>query len=144
MEYCSTNGLQSRSRKWLLAFTTSMFALSTIHWASSVVLAFRHLDFLNNCIRACYNNGSPICLLRELLDVPGRVPPAALLALLDDILLINVSTLQYRALASCPRIFCKHPRELTHHLECWFSILLPTVSLSGVLGSCVLTNVGLS
>jgi hypothetical protein len=117
----STNGLQSRPRKWLLAFITSMFALSTMYWISFVVLIFRYIDLVNNCIRACYGrDNDDHCLARVLLTGHWHVPPQAWLAMIDSILLVNVSTVQIQS-ASCPRIICKHPRELTHHLERLFS-----------------------
>jgi len=39
-----TNGIRSRSRKWLLAMTTMMFALSTMYWILSVVITFLVID----------------------------------------------------------------------------------------------------
>ena len=91
----STNGLQSRSRKWLLAFTTSMFALSTLYWVLSVVFTFRLGDMLSNSIRACYGmveDKASLCLLKEFAS--SRVSPTALLAMFDDVLFVNVSRVQ--------------------------------------------------
>jgi len=83
-----------------------MFALSTMYWISSVVLIFRHIDLLNNSIRACYGRDNDnLCLARELSAV--RVPPAALLAMFDSILLINVSTVQLQSTGLVP----------SHHLQ---------------------------
>ena len=49
-----------------------------------------------------------------------------------------------RVPASCPRVTHKHPCKLTHLPKSRFSISLRTPSLSGGLGSYVLTSVGLS
>jgi hypothetical protein len=91
-----------------------MFALSTMYWISGIVLIFRHVDYMNSSIKACYGRDiGDICLGRELSR--ESLPPAALLATFDSMLLVNVSTVQIQR-ASCPRIICKHPRELTHLL----------------------------
>ena len=104
----SANGLQNRSRKWLLAFISSMFALSTMYWIACVVLVFQHIDLMNNCIRACYGRDTDdFCLDRQFLTLAG-VAPADLLGMFDCIFLVNVSTVKYRvacahaSLASTP------------------------------------------
>ena len=70
-----------------------MFAFSTIYWISSVGLIFRDIDHMNNSIRACYGRDTDgLCLLLEVST--GGVASAALLAMLDCIFLVNVSTVQ--------------------------------------------------
>ena len=86
--------LRSPSRKWLFAMTTSMFASSTVYWIHSVVFTFIAIDLLNNSVGACYG-GDPnafSCLVNKLADF--HMPTESWLAMFDDILLINVSTVQ--------------------------------------------------
>ena len=68
----STNGLQSRSRKWLLAMILTMFVLSTVYWILSVVVTFLVLD-----ARSTGTRGPPIWL-----------------PMFSTILLVNVSIVQ--------------------------------------------------
>ena len=104
----STNGLQSRTRKWLFAFTTSMFALSTLYWILSVVFTFLLVDSLNNSIRACYGRDNAfLCILREIAAL--HIQAANWLSMFDDILLVNVSAVQYKVPASYRRVICKRP-----------------------------------
>src|SRR5579863_1691440 len=81
----STNGLQSRSRKWLLAMIMTMFALSTVYWILSVVVTFLVLDHT----RPTGTRGSPIWL-----------------PMFSTILLVNVSTVQNTQ----PHNVSHHPR----------------------------------
>jgi hypothetical protein len=76
-----------------------MFALSSMYWIASVVVTFRHIDLMNNCIRACYGmDTDDFCLERQLLTGVGSgVAPIALLEIFDTIFLVNVSTVKYRA-----------------------------------------------
>jgi hypothetical protein len=93
-----------------------------MYWISFVVLIFRHIDLVNNIIGACYGrDNDDHCLERIFSRSIGHVSPEGLLAMIDSILLVNVSAVQIQS-ASCPRIICKHPRELTHPLERLFSI----------------------
>lgn len=73
---------------------TSMFALSTLHWIFSVTFTFVIVDLVNNDVKACYGRDNPyVCLARELAAKRG--PTGSYLSLFNDILLINVSTVQY-------------------------------------------------
>jgi hypothetical protein len=115
----STNGLKSRSRKWLLAITIFAFALSTMYWILSVVFTFLLVDSFNNSIAACFgSDNATVCLTHEIAASVGKLPAAVLLSMFDDVLLINVSTVQYRVPASCPRVTRKDPCELTRLPEC--------------------------
>ena len=68
-----------------------MFALSTIYWIASVVLIFRHMDYIDNGIKTCYGRDiNDLCINHELST--ERRPPAALLAMMDSIFYVNVST----------------------------------------------------
>jgi hypothetical protein len=72
-----------------------MFALSTLYWIFSVVFTFRLGDRLSNSIKACYGtveDKASLCLLEEFAS--ARISPTALLAMFDDVLLVNVSTVQ--------------------------------------------------
>jgi hypothetical protein len=103
----STNGLRSRARKWLLAITASMFALSTGEWIFSVVDTFMVVDSWNSNITACYgNNDAASCLVRRLNVVLASSD--LWLWLIDNILFVNVSTAQHRAPALYPHITHKH------------------------------------
>jgi hypothetical protein len=84
-----------------------MFALLTVYWVLSVVFTFLDIDSWNNIIKACY--GGAVCT--------PRMPAAPLLPMFDDILLVNVSTVQYTAPASYLTLSTSSPRELTRFPE---------------------------
>jgi uncharacterized RDD family membrane protein YckC len=99
LEWNSANGLQSRARKWLLAMTMAMFGLSTVYWILSVIVTFLVLD--------------------SDAWFTGIRGPQIWLPMFSTILLINVSTVQFRILpASYPltsSAIISH--ELTRPLE---------------------------
>ena len=97
----STNGLQSRARKWLVALTTFVFALSTVYWILSVVFTFSSLDTFGSTVAGCFkSNDAASCLTPklELLESELRTPVPAMLG----ILYINVSIVLCRVLAQYP------------------------------------------
>jgi hypothetical protein len=92
--------------------TSSVFALSTVYWILSVVFTFIYIDSLNNMATACYGDddlNASSCLLQKTVTTPASIRAAAWLKMLDDILLVNVSTVQYRVPASYTRIIRRHP-----------------------------------
>jgi hypothetical protein len=73
-----------------------MFALSTGEWIFSVVDTFIVVDSWDSNITACYgSNDAASCLVRRLDVVLASSNPW--LWLFDNILLVNVSTVQCRA-----------------------------------------------
>jgi len=78
-----------------------------MYWILSVVFTSLLVDSFNNSIAACFgSDNASVCLTHEVAASVGKLPAAVLLSMFDDILLINVSTVQYsteyqpRALAS--------------------------------------------
>src|SRR6266850_1136349 len=90
----STNELQSRARKWLLALTTFVFALSTVYWILSIVFTFTLLDVFGSTVTGCFGSDDAVsCLIPklELLDLQLPAPVVPLEAMVA-VLYINVST----------------------------------------------------
>jgi hypothetical protein len=66
-----------------------MFALSTLHWVLSVALTFVLLDGWNSSLNACYGSDhASVCINRMMVASDRWLP------ILNDTLLINVSTVQ--------------------------------------------------
>jgi hypothetical protein len=84
--------------------TTSMFALSTVHWIIIIVFTVLLIGKLNNSIRTCYgSDNDDFCLVREVVNLPIQAAPW--MEMFDDILFVNVSTVQ--STASYPYIIRK-------------------------------------
>jgi hypothetical protein len=84
-----------------------MFALNTVYWVLSVVFTFLQVDSWNNIVTACYGSDNAfLCIVREV-DA-SRMPTAAWLLFFENILLVNVSTVQYRVPASYPHVMREH------------------------------------
>jgi hypothetical protein len=84
-----------------------MFALTTVYWIVSVVFTFLQIDSWNNVFTACYGSDNAFrCIVREADAI--RVPAAPWLVFFEDILFINVSTVQYRVPASYPHLIREH------------------------------------
>lgn|SRR6266850_1807837 len=99
-EWDSTNGLQSRARKWLFTVIMTMFVLSTVYWILSVTVTFLVLDLVSDA---------------RSTGVRG---PQIWLPMFSTILLVNVSTVQFRILpASYPLTSAIIPYQLTRLLE---------------------------
>jgi hypothetical protein len=109
----STNGLQSRARKWLFALITFIFALSTLHWIISVVLTFRFLDSWSSAVTGCFGSDDAVsCFITEISD-SKFLTLMNWLVMSNHILLINVSTALHRVPAEYPHLLRSIPRELT-------------------------------
>jgi hypothetical protein len=121
-----------------------MFALMTVYWILCVVFTFLLIDVWDNIVTACYGSDNAlICIVNEVHA--NHIPMGTWIAMFTDILLVNVSTAQYRVPASYSHIIHKHPpcTESTDTSPGTF-ILSPTALSSGGLGSCVLIRVGSS
>jgi hypothetical protein len=74
-----------------------MFALSTAYWILSVVLTFGLADSWGGGLRVCYDQvRASACIAHVLAHRPRGVH----LPIFDDTILINVSIIHHRVLAS--------------------------------------------
>ena len=70
-----------------------------MHWILSVVFISLLVDSFNNSIATCFgSDNATVCLTYEVAASVGKLPAAVLLSMFDDILLINVSTVQSTSL----------------------------------------------
>jgi hypothetical protein len=79
-----------------------MLAPMTVYWITTVVFTLQDVDVGNNAATVCYGRDNAYsCLSHEFQpkDTKG-IPTSEWLGMFFNILLINVSTVQYRAPAS--------------------------------------------
>jgi hypothetical protein len=102
----STNGLQSRARKWLFTLTTFVFALSTAYWILSVFFTFASLEYAS---AATTNQIDPDDYSDNFVHSAELLVSVCLwLESLGNILFINVSAVLYRVLVEHPHLVRKH------------------------------------
>jgi hypothetical protein len=101
----STNGLQRRARKCLLALTTFVFALSTANWILSVVVAFASLDSFGSAVTGCFGSDAVSCIIPKTKSLTQVSHWAAMLG---NIAYINVSTVLCRVPTEYPHLIHKH------------------------------------
>ena len=109
----STNGFQSRARKWLLALSTFIFALSTMHCIFSIVFTFTILEVWSSAVTGCLGSDDAVSCFITKISGSEFLTTLNWSVMFDGILLINVSTALHRVPAEYPHLLRSIPRELT-------------------------------
>jgi hypothetical protein len=80
-----------------------MFALMTVYWILCVVFTLLLIDVWDNIFTACYGSDNALSCLVHKVEA-NHIPMGTWMAMFADILLVNVSTVQYRVPASYSHI----------------------------------------